>query len=88
MFCVSTTKSHLPLSSFFFSSLPYKITTGQTPITEAEGRALATKVKAVGYLECSATSQQGLIQVFEAAVQHVSLPLPRNNEKSKKCIVM
>eukprot|EP00029_Vermamoeba_vermiformis_P009795 TRINITY_DN5010_c0_g1_i1.p1 TRINITY_DN5010_c0_g1~~TRINITY_DN5010_c0_g1_i1.p1 ORF type:complete len:557 (-),score=66.05 TRINITY_DN5010_c0_g1_i1:42-1712(-) len=47
---------------------------GPNPITTEQGEALARKIKAVAYLECSALTQQNLNEVFEAAVKVVMYP--------------
>lgn len=38
-------------------------------VSSAEAEAVARRVKAVAYVECSALTQQGLTEVFEAAVK-------------------
>jgi len=38
------------------------------PVTPDEGRLLAAEIGAVGYVECSALTKQGLRQVFEQAI--------------------
>jgi len=72
---------------------------GQKPVTKAEGEKVAAAIGADHYFECSALTQDGLSQVFEAAVKHVlpnSKPAASTTEKSHKakgsngrdCIVM
>ena len=42
-------------------------------VSEEEGKSMAKKLKAVGYLECSAINCEGIEQVFEAAATQVVL---------------
>ena len=51
------------------------------PITEEEGKAKANEINAVKYLECSAATQQGLVEVFHEAVRAVLSP--KNTKKGK-----
>jgi len=46
----------------------------QEPITTEKGEALAKKVGAKKYLECSALTQDGLARVFEEAVKVILFP--------------
>ena len=51
----------------------------QEPVKPEEGRAMAEKISAFAYLECSAKSKEGVREVFETAtraalqVLHLSL---------------
>jgi len=54
---------------------------GQKPVTKAEGEKVAAAIGADHYFECSALTQDGLSQVFEAAVKHV---LPDSKPTSGK----
>jgi len=60
------------------------------PISEDEGKAKAVEIGAVKYLECSAATQQGLVEVFHEAVRAVLSP--KSNKKSKggkkSCILL
>ena len=71
---------------------------GVEPVGVAEGREMAERIRAVGYMECSAKTQLGLRDVFRAAVeaviegQGVSRSAPGKKKKKKKrnkgCVVM
>lgn len=52
---------------------------GNEPITTAEGKKAARELGCVDYLECSALSQQGVKDVFDAAIKAVIDP-PKFNE--------
>ena len=41
---------------------------GQAPIKREQGQKLANKIRAVKYLECSALTQRGLKQVWNACI--------------------
>lgn len=47
---------------------------GEKPISSAEATALAKELGCVGYCECSAASQQGVHEVFDAAIKAVISP--------------
>lgn len=41
----------------------------QKPVTSEEGRSVAEKINAYGYLECSAKTKEGVREVFETATK-------------------
>ena len=41
---------------------------GERPISESEGKAMARRIGAVSYVECSALTQHNLKHVFDVAV--------------------
>ncbi|CAN8004711.1 unnamed protein product, partial [Ixodes pacificus] len=41
----------------------------QKPVAPEEGRAMAEKINAYGYLECSAKTKDGVREVFETATR-------------------
>lgn len=57
----------------------------QKPVTSEEGRAMAEKINAYGYLECSAKTKDGVREVFETATR-AALQVKRRNRK--KCILI
>jgi len=71
---------------------------GLKPVTKAEGEKMRAAINADHYFECSALTQEGLPEVFEASVKHVlpnSKPTPsttgkshKENKSSRDCLVM
>ena len=57
----------------------------QKLVTPAEGRAMAEKINAFAYLECSAKNNEGVREVFETASM-ASLQVER--EKTTKCSIL
>eukprot|EP00474_Spongospora_subterranea_P010499 CRZ10957.1 hypothetical protein [Spongospora subterranea] len=53
-------------------------------IGEPEGRALAKKIGAYGYVECSAKTQTGLHEVFKLAAEAAR----NKKKKSKRCSIL
>jgi Ras-related C3 botulinum toxin substrate 1 len=60
---------------------------GLQPVKREQGLKLASKIRAIKYLECSALTQKGLKQVFEEAVRAVLRPEPIRR-RQKKCSIM
>ncbi len=56
----------------------------QEPVKPQEGRAMAEKINAFAYLECSAKSKEGVREVFEAATRAA---LQVKKRKKSKCIL-
>ena len=54
----------------------------QEPVKPEEGRAMAEKINAFAYLECSAKSKEGVRQVFETATRAA---LQVKKKKRTKC---
>jgi len=59
----------------------------QRPVTEQEGQAVAQKIGATKYLECSAKTNEGVREVFEAATR-AALTMNRKKSKSGKCTIL
>ena len=58
---------------------------GQSPVTEEQGKAMASKIRAVKYLECSALSQEGLKKVFDEAIRTALRPPKMEVKKKAGC---
>jgi len=56
----------------------------QEPVKPEEGRAMAEKINAFAYLECSAKSKEGVREVFETATRAA---LQVKKKKRKNCII-
>ena len=54
-----------------------------TPITYQEGLAMAARIGAVKYVECSAFTQQHMRRVFEEAARAVIVNTARQQQKRK-----
>ncbi|KAL7279549.1 hypothetical protein ACG7TL_005947 [Trametes sanguinea] len=61
--------------------------TNQRPVTPEEGMAVAQKIGARHYLECSAKTGEGVREVFQYATRAALLTRPRGSKKSH-CIVL
>ena len=65
---------------------------GMKPITYTEGHKEAMENGAVGYFECSVSSekmrQKGLKMIFEAAIRAVLEPSKEKKVKNKNCMLM
>lgn len=57
----------------------------QKPVTPEEGRAMAEKINAYGYLECSAKTKEGVREVFETATRAA---LQTKRKKRTKCLIL
>jgi len=68
------------------------------PVTIEMGKQMADEIKAVGYLEVSAKTRQGLVEIFQEAMnivlklrsgQSASIPnAPGGGKKKKTCIII
>jgi Ras family protein A len=56
--------------------------TSQRPVTPEEGMAVAQRIGAYKYLECSAKTGDGVREVFEHATRAALLTRPRRNRKN------
>jgi len=57
----------------------------QEPVKSEDGRAMAEKINAFGYLECSARTKEGVREVFELATRAA---LQVKHKKKKRCVLM
>lgn len=61
--------------------------TSQRPVTPDEGQAVAQKIGALKYLECSAKTQEGVKEVFEHATR-AALMVKEKERKKSKCLIL
>jgi Ras-related C3 botulinum toxin substrate 1 len=54
------------------------------PVTSDQGRQLMREISAVAYVECSAKTQKGLKDVFNACIEAVLKPKTVGNDTKKK----
>jgi len=59
--------------------------TSQRPVSPEEGQAVAQKIGATRYLECSAKTNEGVREVFEHATRAA---LTNKRVKNKKCTIL
>jgi Ras family protein A len=57
----------------------------QGPVKPEEGRAMADKINAFAYLECSAKSNEGVREVFETATRAA---LQTKKKKKGRCRIL
>lgn len=50
-----------------------------TPVSKAEGEALAKEIKAEGYYETSSKTNEGVTEAFHAAINAAEEPKPQQN---------
>ncbi|KAK9372861.1 P-loop containing nucleoside triphosphate hydrolase protein [Lipomyces chichibuensis] len=60
--------------------------TSQRPVSTQEGDAVAQKIGAIRYLECSARTHEGVREVFEHATR--AALLERTKTKRSKCLIL
>ena len=60
----------------------------QQPVSTSEGQAVAQKIGAADYLECSAKTGRGVREVFEAATRASLRAKDKKEKKKKKCVVL
>ena len=71
--------------SFFLT--PKLAKTKQRPITTDQAEKLATVLRAVKYVECSALTQKGLKNVFDEAILAALTP-PETSKKGGCCTML
>lgn len=57
-----------------------------TPVSAAEGQALASKIGAISFIECSAKTQENVKQVFDTAIKAVLFK--KKPQKKSKCVLL
>ncbi|KAK9449909.1 small gtpase-binding protein [Limtongia smithiae] len=62
--------------------------TSQRPVSAEEGQAVAQKIGAAKYLECSARTQEGVREVFEHATRAALQERSSKSKKSSKCVIL
>jgi len=58
------------------------------PVSSEQGQAVAARIKAVKYLECSALTQKGLKTVFDEAIRAVLKPVAPVGRKKQGCSIL
>lgn len=58
----------------------------QEPVKPEEGRDMANRISAFGYMECSAKTKDGVREVFEMATR--AALQARRGKKSSKCVLL
>ncbi|EIW68214.1 GTP-binding protein rhoA [Tremella mesenterica] len=62
---------------------------GQQPISTEEGRAIAQKIGAQSYVECSAKTGEGVREVFQTATRYALMSKKSGRGRGqKKCVVL
>jgi len=62
--------------------------TNQRPVTPEEGMAVAQKIGAKQYLECSARTGEGVREVFQYATRAALLTRSKGSKKKNSCLVL
>ena len=57
-------------------------------ITKEAGENLRSQLKAFKYVECSAKTQTGLKQVFDAGIRSVLMSDSKKSSKKNKCLIL
>lgn len=65
---------------------PYLVLSYQEPVRSEEGRDMANRISAFGYLECSAKTKEGVREVFEMATR-AGLQV-RKNKRRRGCPIL
>lgn len=56
------------------------------PVKSEDGRDMANRISAFGYMECSAKTKDGVREVFEMATR--AALQARRGKKSSKCVLL
>jgi small GTP-binding protein len=61
-------------------------------LTSDDGRAMATQLEAIRYMECSALTHSGVQDIFDYAIKHVVTGSNKQNARQKKasknCLIL
>lgn len=68
------------------ASLDFSPSILQEPVRSEEGRDMANRISAFGYLECSAKTKEGVREVFEMATR-AGLQV-RKNKRRRGCPIL
>ncbi|MBN3278591.1 RHOA protein, partial [Polyodon spathula] len=63
-----------------------RLNQGQEPVKPEEGRDMANRIGAFGYMECSAKTKDGVREVFEMATR--AALQARRGKKQSKCLLL
>jgi len=61
---------------------------GRKAVSEEDGQALSKQIGALGYIECSAMTQDGVTTVFDEAIRAALAFQNKSNKKQKKCVIL
>lgn len=62
--------------------------TSQAPVSTEEGREVASKIGARGYIECSARTGQGVRDVFEVATRAALEKKQKSKSSGNSCLIL
>jgi len=79
------TKSDLRNNSEILRTLAVN---GRKPVSEEDAVAVSKQIGALGYVECSAMTQDGLTTVFDEAIRAALAFQGKKNKKQKKCVIL
>lgn len=68
------------------SATPPPFFLNQEPVKPEDGRDMANRISAFGYMECSAKTKDGVREVFEMATR--AALQARRGKKSSKCALL
>ncbi|KAK7102581.1 ras-like GTP-binding protein rhoA [Littorina saxatilis] len=60
----------------------------QSPVSQEEGKAVAERIGAAAYVECSAKTKDGVREVFETATREALKKTKKSKHNKKKCKIL